>query len=129
MTAYYTEWNLYQYTRVPFELVTGAHELSRLHDRVFQDTKFEFAYHYLDDVFIYSESFEEHLEHIPFVLDRLRQAGLIFKPQNVVFVTQEVSFLAHLVSPGCVRIDPERTRSIRKFPIPKTLRDLPALSG
>ena len=82
MTAYYTEWNLYQYTRVLFGLVTGAQVLSRLRDRVLQDSKFEFVYHYLDDVFIYSESFEEHLEHIPFVLDRLRQAGLTFKPHS-----------------------------------------------
>ena len=48
---------------------------------MFQDIKFEFVYHYLDDVVIYSESFEEHLEHIRLVLDRFGQAGLTVKPQ------------------------------------------------
>jgi hypothetical protein len=42
----------------------GAQVLTRLLDLVFQDLKFEFVYHYLDDVVIYSESFEAHLEHI-----------------------------------------------------------------
>jgi len=42
----------------------GAQVLTRLLDPVFQDLKFEFVYHYLDDVVIYSESFEDHLEHI-----------------------------------------------------------------
>jgi len=101
--------------------------LSRLLDRVFQDIKFEFVYHHSDDVVIYSESFEEHLEHIRLVLDRLRQAGLTVKPQKLFFATQEISFLGHLVSTGCVCFDPERTTPIREFPIPKSLRDLPVL--
>jgi len=113
LTAFCTDWNLYQYTRVPFGLATGAQVLSRLLDRVFQDIKFEFVYHYLDDVVIYSKSFKEHLKHIRLVLDRLRQAGLTVKPQKVVFATQEISFLGHLVSPGCIRIDPECTKPIR----------------
>jgi len=48
LTAFSTDWNLYQYTRVPFVLATGAQVLSRLLDRVFQDIKFEFVYHYLE---------------------------------------------------------------------------------
>jgi hypothetical protein len=60
---------------VPFGLATGTQVLSRLLDRVFQNIKFEFVYHYLDDVVIDSESFEAHLEHICLVLNRHRQAG------------------------------------------------------
>jgi hypothetical protein len=63
-TAFCTDWNLCHYTRVPFGLATGAQVLTRLLDRVFQDLNFDFVYHYLDDVVIYSESFESHLEHI-----------------------------------------------------------------
>jgi len=102
--------------------------LSQLLHRVFQDIKFEFVYHYLDDVVIYSESFEEHLEHIRLVLDHLRQAGLTVKPQKVVFATQEI-FLGHLVSPGCVCIDPERTTPIREFPIPQDAKGLAHFIG
>ena len=129
LTAFCSDWNLYQYTRVPFGLATGAQVLSRLLDRVFQDIKFEFLYHYFDDVVIYSESFEEHIVLICLVLDRPRQAGLTDKPQKVVFATQELSFLAHLVSPGCVRIDPERMRPIREFPIPQDVKGLARFIG
>ena len=114
---------------MPFGLATGAKELSRLLDRVFQDIKFEFVYHYLDDVVIYSESFEEYLEHIRLVLDRLRQAGLTVKPQKVDFAAQEISFLGHLVSPGCVRIDAERTMPIREFPISQDTKGLARFIG
>jgi len=76
LTAFCTDWNLYHYSRVPFGLATGAQILSRLHDRVLKDIRFEFVYRYLDDVVIHSESFEENLEHICLVLDLLRQAGI-----------------------------------------------------
>jgi len=43
---------------VPFGFAIGAQVLSRLLDRVFQDTTFEFVYHYLDDVVIYIEAWK-----------------------------------------------------------------------
>jgi len=57
--------------------------------------------------------------HIKTVLDRLRSAGLTVKPDKVVFATQEISLLGHVISPSGVRIDPERTRLIRKFLPPR----------
>lgn len=125
LTAFCTDWNLYQFRSVPFGLATGAQVLTRLLDRVFEGLKFDCVYHYLDDVVIYSPDFESHLEHIRVVLGRLRKAGLTVRLSKVVFATQEISFLGHLVSPSGVRIDPERTRAIREFPIP---RDVKALS-
>jgi hypothetical protein len=99
-------------SRGPFGLATGAQVLTRLPDHVFQDLKFDFVYHYLDDVVIYSESFEAHLEHIRLVLDRLRQASLTVKPEKVVFAPQEIAFLGHYFHQQVLSIDPERTRAI-----------------
>ena len=113
---------------MPFGLATGAQLLSRLLDCVFQDTRFEFVCHYFDDVVNYSESFEEHFKQIRLVLDCLRLAGLTFKHQKVVFATEEIS-LGHLVSAGSVRIDLERTRPIREFPIPQDCKELAHFIG
>jgi len=128
LTAFCTDWNLYQYARVPFGLATGAQVLTRLLDRVFQDLKFKFVYHYLDDV-AYSESFEQHLVHIKTVLNRLRSAGLTVKPDKVVFATQEISFLGLVISPSGVRIDRERTRVIREFLPPRDVKGVSRFLG
>ena len=69
LTGFCTDRNLYKYARVPFGLATDAQVLSRLLDRVFQDLMFKFVYHYLDDVVVNSETFEQHLVHIKNVLD------------------------------------------------------------
>jgi hypothetical protein len=128
LTAFCTDWNLYQFSKVPFGLATGAQVLTRLLDRVFHDIKFKFVYHYLDDLVIYSESYDQHLEHVRIVLDRLRSAGLTVKPEKVTFATQEISFLGHVVSSTGVHIDPERTRAIRDFPLHVTQKGLVGLS-
>jgi len=129
LTAFCTDWNLYQFTRLPFGLATGAQVLTRLLDRVFGDVKFDFVYHYLDDLVVYSEDFDSHLKHLEIVLGRLRSAGLTVKPEKVVFATQEISFLGHLVSAAGVRIDPERTRAIREFPVPRDVKGISRFIG
>jgi hypothetical protein len=40
LTAFATDCNLYEYTRVPFGIATGAQVLTRLLDKVFSDVKF-----------------------------------------------------------------------------------------
>jgi hypothetical protein len=93
-------------------------------DRVFQDLNFDFLCNYLDYVIIYSENFEAHFEHNRLVLDRLRQASLAVKPEQVVFAMKEISLFGHLVSPAGMCIDPERTRAIREFPNPGDVRGI-----
>jgi len=56
-------------------------------------------------------------------------AGLTVKPEKVVFATQGISFLGHLVSPTGVRIDPERTREFREFPAPHDTRGISRFIG
>ena len=50
-TAFCTDWNLYEFNKVPFGLATGAQVLTRMLDQVFRDVKLKFVYHYLDDFF------------------------------------------------------------------------------
>jgi hypothetical protein len=114
---------------VPFGLATGAQVLTRLLDKVFDDLKFECLYHYLDDVVVYGEAFEEHLKHVKIVLERLRGAGLTVKPDQVRFATRHISFLGHLVGPEGVRIDPERTQAIRNFTPPKNAKGISRFVG
>ena len=62
--------------------------MTRLLDRVFGDVKFNFVYHYSDDLVVYSEDFDSQIKHLEIVLDRLRSAGLTVKTEKVVFATQ-----------------------------------------
>ena len=88
----------------------GAQTLTRLLDLVFQDVKFKFIFNYLDDLLVYSKTYEEHLCHLREVMCRLRNAGLTVNPEKVRIAQESISFLGHLVSHRGVTVDPERTQ-------------------
>jgi hypothetical protein len=129
LAAFATDWNLYEYTRVPFGIATGAQVLTRLLDMVFSDIKFRFVFHYLDDLLIYSNTFEDHIAHLREVFGRLRRAGLTVNPAKVKFATSHLSFLGHIISTNGVMIDPDRTRNITKFPPPRDVKGIARFLG
>lgn len=53
-------------------------------NRTLGDIQGQYATAYLDDIIIYLKSFEEHLDHIHKVLERLHQAGLKLKPSRLI---------------------------------------------
>jgi hypothetical protein len=129
LTAFATDWNLYEYTRVPFGIATGVQVLTRLLDMVFSDVKFKFVFHYLDDLVIYSKSFDDHIALLREVFGRLRRAGLTVNPAKVKFATSHLSFLGHIISTNGVMIDPDRMRNITKFPPPHDVKGIARFVG
>jgi hypothetical protein len=69
------------------------------------------------------------VEHVNQVLSRLRDAGLTVKSDKVVFATQEISFLGHLICPAGVRVDPARTKAIETFPLPRDAKRIAGFIG
>ena len=128
-TAFTTDWNLYEFNRVPFGIAIGAQVLTRLLDIIFGDIKFKYLFNYLDDVVIYSETFEDHLDHLKEVFSRLRQAGLTVNPDKVSLVSSSLSFLGHIISPSGVIVNPDRTLKIRQFAEPKNVKQVARFIG
>lgn len=129
ITAFCTPWMLYEYTRLPFGLSSGAQILSRLLDLVFHDIKFRCVFNYLDDIVVFSESWDDHVRHLTDVFERLRKAKLTINPEKVKFGVSEISFLGHIISSQGVRVDPDRTASIRSFPAPKDAKGIARFIG
>lgn len=129
ITAFCTDYNLFEFNRVPFGLATGAAVLSRLLDSVLGDFKFKFLYNYLDDVVVYSTNFEDHISHLRQVFARLKEAGLTVKPTKVTLAREQISFLGHIVSSKGVAVDQSRTLAIQQFPVPRNKRAIARFVG
>jgi hypothetical protein len=67
---------------------------------------------YLDDILIFSNSKEEHTEHVREVLDRLRKAKLYVKLSKCEWNTDCIEYLGYVVTPEGVSINLERVKTI-----------------
>ena len=66
--------------------------------KVLADGEPPFVSVYLDDILVYSETFQDHLNHLHQVISRLRNAVLKLKPIKCYFNRQE------LYSPGQISV-------------------------
>ena len=67
---------------------------------------------YLDDLIIYSDTFEEHIERLEKVFERLPSCNLNLSPKKCVFLRKRVRYVGHIVSEDGVETDPEKIDKI-----------------
>lgn len=128
-TAFITQFGTFQFTVMPFGLCNAPATFQRLMDEVVHDELWKFVVVYLDDLNIYSQTFEEHLDHLRIVFDRLKNAGLKLNPDKCKFVANELTFLGHIISKEGIRTDPDKIEKVRNFPRPENLTQLRGFLG
>lgn len=127
--AFITPDGHYQPTRMPFGAAGAPATQQRMVDRLLAGMKWICALAYLDDVMIFSNTFEEHLTHLRKFFERVRKASLHLKPQKCKLCHPETSYLGFLVSATGVKPDPAKTAAIRDFKQPKDARGLRSFLG
>jgi len=126
-----TRYGLFESLVMPFGLTNApATFQAYINDtlRLFLD---RFCTAYLNDILIYSENEEQHIEHVKQILEALTKAGLQVKPQKCEFHTNNVEYLGFIITTEGLRLsmDPAKITTIIEWPIPKKLRDVRSFLG
>ena len=97
---------------MPFGLTNALATFGNLMNDVFYEFVDHFVVVYLNDIVVYSESLEDHLEHLRKVLSKLREHQLYVKKEKCKFAQQEILFLRHKVSKGLMMMDKRKVHAI-----------------
>lgn len=84
---------------------------------------------YLDDLVVWSDTWEEHTECLQDLLDRLQAAGLTINLAKSKFARSTVTYLGHQVGQGAVRLKSANIESILSYPVPCTRKSLMRFFG
>ena len=131
MTAFVTPWDLYECVCIPFGLPNAPASFQRFMEGCLGGLQDEICIPYLDDIIVFSKSFEEHLDHVKTVLQWLRAHGVKLKAKKCNFFRKEVCYLGRIVSEEGYRIDPKNVyalKSLKETP-PKSVGDVRKLLG
>jgi hypothetical protein len=84
---------------------------------------------YLDDIVVFSSTFEQHLERLDAVFQRLKQAKMKLNASKCKLFRLKVHFLDHVISHQGVEPDPAKTEVVRTWRTPQNLTELRAFVG
>jgi hypothetical protein len=96
---------------------------------VFMEYLDRFIVVFIDDILIFSETMEEHEEHLRLVLEMLRSNQLHAKFSKCEFWLTEVAFLGHVISAGEVSVDPGKVEDVLNWMPPTTILEIWSFLG
>lgn len=114
----------FTYNVIPFGMTNAPPFFQMAMQHVLKDGLFKYCMVYIDDIIIYSDTFEEHIEHLHRVLGMLREHNLKTNVDKCHFCLKQLKLLGKIISHEGVQTDPELIESMINFPVPKTKRQV-----
>ena len=130
-TELVTPWGLFEWEWIPFGLTNAPTVFQRLIEQSLSDLRDRICLPYLDDIIVHSKTFEEHVEHVCKVLQRLHQNSIKLKPSKCSFFKKQVKFLGCIASDKGYIMDPENIKAVSSLQdrIPRTVGEVRHLLG
>lgn len=128
-TAFLHNGRCYQFTRIPFGLKTAGAGFVRAVSLGLDNEILSKIKTYIDDFFIASRSFLEHVNTLDLLFKRLSVLGFTLSLEKSRFFCESVRFLGVVIDRWGVRADPEKLRTIQEFPHPKDRKQLQGFLG
>ena len=128
-TTFITKKGAFKFEVLPFGLSNAPAVFQRLMNLVMQGLTWEACLVFLDDIIVMSSTFEQHLERLNAVFNRLRSANLKLKPSKCKLFQLKVKFLGSVVFEKGIEPDPDKLTAISEWPVPKNLTEVRSFVG
>ena len=114
----------YEFNRMPFGLTNSPSTYQRMMEECLSDLHLKICCIFIDYVIIFGKTYEEHLDYLRLVFDRIRQYNMNLAPEKCLFFTRKVKYAGHVVSEAGIEVDPAKTEKVVNWPKPTNPEDV-----
>ncbi|CDO68991.1 hypothetical protein BN946_scf184762.g7 [Trametes cinnabarina] len=124
-----TWYGFFEWLVMPFRLLNTLAAFQRFVNEVFAGLLDVCVIVYLNDILIYSNSLEEHRQHVKEVLRRLRKFKLYAQVDKCEFHATFVEYLGYILSPEGLTMAESKVKAILDWPEPQKVQDIQSFLG
>ena len=126
-TAFVTPDVQYEFTRMPFGMVNSGATLVRGLRKILEGMPGVGSY--VDDIVIYSDSWEDHIKTLKELFSRLRMARIKARPTKCLLGASRMEFLGHQVGGDVIIPSRDNLEKVRNTPRPTTKKQVRSFLG
>jgi hypothetical protein len=127
--AFATRGGLWEFVVMPEGVVNGPATFQRYMEKVLIGLVGRIVWVYIDDIIVHGRTWEEFVENLYKVLERLASWGLTAKARKTKIGFKEIKVLGHIVGNGVIKPNPDKVKAIRNYPVPNSQRELRSFIG
>lgn len=128
--AFVTQDGHYQFNVLPFGFRNSPAIFTRILSSILRRHGLrEFAMNYMDDILVFSKTFEEHLDHLNKLFKAISEEGFKLKLTKCRFARSSVDYLGHTISKNKVKPMFDGLRAVRECPRPLNVSEVRQFLG
>ena len=128
-TAFAVPRGKFEFNVMPFGLSNAGATYQRMMDICLAGLRTDKVLSYMDDIVIFSKTFDEHIRDLTSVFDCLLTANVSLKASKCVFAAEKVDFLGFELSIDGIKPQSRLTTAINNLPSPSSKKELRRFLG
>ena len=129
-TAFVTQEGHFQWTSLPFGLKTAPAIFQRILSNILRKYGLtKFAVNYIDDILVFSRTFDEHMSHLSMILEAIQKEGFRIKFSKCSFAKDLVKYLGHIIQHNSIKPLQDYLIAVKHFPTPKNKKNIRQFLG
>lgn len=119
----------YRYTRLPQGLKISSSIFQMTMEKILRPVLFKCAFVYIDDICVYSQTFEQHLKDLETVMKLIRESDMRINFKKSKFCLNTIDFLGFEVGSNQVKVSQSKVGAILRYKRPRNVKDVRRFLG